>query len=264
MAKNKKKKKNTAARKPSAGNTAAKKGQAPKLPVKQAKAVEPTKKVEPAKADELTKKVEPAKAVETKPEIPNGTSAKNGFSAFFSRLSLHKKTALLILCAGVFVAAVCFAVASGYNEFMLRKIGVSYAAVLQRESVYDIGIDAEEVKQRVKDTDRNGQKSAFGYFCESEISLRNSTQYGALIFGNPESNDCDLVATILDKDGRLLYRSDGIAPGKYLSQIRLFAGLEAGEHTCRLYVVGFDRETQKAVGVQYTKLKIVVEENLDG
>lgn len=264
MAKNKKKKKNTAARKPSAGNTAAKKGQAPKLPVKQAKAVEPTKKVKPTKAVESTKKVEPAKAVETKPEIPNGTSAKNGFSAFFSRLSLHKKSALLILCAGVFVAAVCFAVASGYNEFMLRKIGVSYAAVLQRESVYDIGIDAEEVKQRVKDTDRNGQKSAFGYFCEEELSLRNSTQYGALIFGNPESNDCDLVATILDKDGRLLYRSDGIAPGKYLSQIRLMDGLDAGEHTCRLYVVGFDRETRKPVGVQYTKLKIVVEENLDG
>ncbi|MGN0635600.1 MAG: hypothetical protein ACI4I5_05200 [Acutalibacteraceae bacterium] len=176
----------------------------------------------------------------------------------------HKKAVLLAVCSAVLVFAICLSVVSGYNEFLLQKVGTGYAAVLQRESVYPIGIDADEEVQRIRETNRHGQKTAFRYFCEEEIIFRNCTSFGALILANPESNDCDLVATIFDKDGRILYRSDGIEPGKYLSQIRLMQGLQAGEYSCRLYVTGFDRETQKAVGVQYTKLKIIVEENTDG
>lgn len=261
MAKNKNKKKNPAAEKAANGYTATKKTVSQKNVTNESSHMNKAKK-RPVEDNKLAQQTKPTKKM--KPKTPCVATLKNKVSAVLSRLSLGKKTVPLILCAGVLVFSVCFAVVSGYNEFLLKKVGVSYAAILQRESVYDINIDADAVKQRVKDTDRNGQKSSFAYFCEEKITFRNCTQYGALIFANPETNDCDLVVTLLDKDGHLLYRSDGIAPGKYLSQIRLFAGLEAGEHTCRLYVAGFDRETRKPVGVQYTKLKIIVEENLDG
>lgn len=178
--------------------------------------------------------------------------------------AVYKKAVPLAVCSVVLIFAVCLSVVSGYNEHLLKKVGTDYACVLQKESIYPIGIDAQETVQRIKETNRHGQKTAFQYFCEEEITFRNCTSFGALILANPQTNTCDLVATIFDKDGRVLYRSNGIEPGKYLSQIRLMEGLQAGEYACRLYVAGFDRQTQKSVGVQYTKLKIIVEENTDG
>lgn len=216
------------------------------------------------KKNKTTKNISVHKAPKEKP-VSVGAPKENADAQSFSAwIKAHKKGVLLAVCSAVLVFAVCLSVVSGYNEFLLQKVGTGYAAVLQRESVYPIGIDADEEVQRIRETNRHGQKTAFRYFCEEEITFRNCTSFGALILANPQSNDCDLVATIFDKDGRILYRSDGIEPGKYLSQIRLMEGLQAGEYPCRLYVTGFDRQTQKAVGVQYTKLKIIVEENTDG
>lgn len=266
MAKNKKKKKKSAASKPANVNNAKKnapKGDAVKKAKPEKKAASKSVRVDKSekKPDRQTPKAKPS-IKKAEPKTSKRTFVKGKFSERFAHFSIQKnskKTVALILCAGVLIFAICFAVSSGYNEFMIRKLGVDYAAVEQQQSMYDIDIDAAEVKERVKNTNRHGQKSAFTYFCEEQILFPSYSPYGSLIFANPASNDCDLVVTILGRDGRFLYRSDGIAPGKYLSQIRLMDELEAGEHACRLYVMGFDRETNKPVGIQYTNLKIVIE-----
>ena len=166
------------------------------------------------------------------------------------------KAVLIPIIALIMVVAVLLSAFSIRNYRLNKILEYNYIGTLENRSVRDIEINEEEQAERAKDMKRKGQKSKFDFFCNNEIEFEYSTAYGTLVLANIATNDCIIVASIFDEDENLIYRSGGIEPGRYLSQIRLFAPPKDGKHTCRLYVSAYDKETNEVIGVQYTDLTI--------
>lgn len=176
---------------------------------------------------------------------------------------LNKKTVTTILITAVSLILVAGAITAcfGVRNYRLQKsVEFTYMGMLQTDSVRDIEIDADEQAKRVDEMKRKGQTGRFGFFCNSEMNLQYKTAYGSLVLANVSTNDCIFVVSILDENGNLIYRSGGIEPGRYLSQIRLFSPPEDGEHDCRVYVSAYDKATFELVGVQYTSLLLRIGE----
>lgn len=184
--------------------------------------------------------------------VKNVVKAQNGKK----KLSLR----IIIISAVAVILAVSALIASvGIRNYVLREsVEFTYSGVLESQSVRTIEISEEEQAERAKEMKIRGQKSKFGFFCNNELFFEYPTAYGPLILANISSNDCIFIATILDEDGNLLYRSNGIESGKYLSQIRLFNPPTDGKYDCRLYVSAYDKETNELLGVQYTAITLLI------
>ena len=222
------------------------------------------KKPEPAakKKPELAakKKPEPAKmkkkasAGKQKPEKPSVRNPLPGTEIL--RRVLIAALAVLVVCAGVL---------SGYSlhgERLQQKLDVHYTGILQRDNLYPIAFEDEQVKAHVRATKRHGQTGAFTFFCNKTLRLSNVNMTGFIVFGNPADNACALVLTILDKDGNRIYRSGGVEPGQYISRIHPSVEWEDGDYACTAYVSAFRGEGKdyRCIGVQYTRLTVKVGE----
>lgn len=164
--------------------------------------------------------------------------------------------AAMIVLAVLLVCSVPLILVSRHNEKLYNSVEFTYAGMLHEEYLYSMDIDAAEQAERVEGMKRHGKKKAFDYFCNETLEFDSASSYGSVLFANVECNDCILVFTIKDEDGNMLFRSGGIEPGKYVSQLRLYNRLEVGTHPARLFVTGYDRETKACIGVQYTDVEI--------
>ncbi len=159
----------------------------------------------------------------------------------------------------VILAVSVLAASVGIRNYVLREsVEFTYSGTLEKQFVRDIEISKDEQEERAGEMKRRGQRGRFSFFCNDEIFFEYGTAYGSLVLANISSNDCIFIATILDGDGNLLYRSNGIESGKYLSQIRLFNPPADGKYDCRLYVSAYDKETHEITGVQYTPITILI------
>ncbi len=161
----------------------------------------------------------------------------------------------LVICFGLVLSVVSFR-----GEQLQKKVVLSYSGVLQRECLFSIDFEDGQVRNFVESTKRRGQTRAFTFFCNTTLLLNADSMSGYILFGNPAENDCDLVLSIVDENGDLIYRSDGVQPGKYISQIRPFVAPEKGAHVCTAYVSGYRIRDQRyeCVGVQYMDLAVEV------
>lgn len=181
-----------------------------------------------------------------KNKTPQKVSAKN----------INIKALVFAATAAVLVVSIVVAGFGIRNYRLKESVEYAFVGTLENKSVRAIEISEEEQLERVKEMKRKGQKSKFDFFCNTGIEFEYATAYGSLVLANVATNDSVFVVSILDEDGNLIYRSGGIEPGKYLSQIRLFAPPENGKHDCRLYVSAYDPNTNELIGVQYTNLTI--------
>ena len=103
----------------------------------------------------------------------------------------------------------------------------------------------------------------FEFYINSVIPIDDDSATGQLCFGNPEENDCILVATVFDKDGEVLYRSLGLESGKEVNNATLFKELPYGTHKVKVAVNAYDSDTNKKIGTKYAhiKLSVGVDEN---
>lgn len=98
----------------------------------------------------------------------------------------------------------------------------------------------------------------FSFYINSVINVGDENSTDNLCFGNPEKNDCILIATIYDKSGNVLYRSLGIEPGRELNDAKFFESLSYGMHDVKVAVNAFDKQTNKKIGTRYAKIKLAV------
>lgn len=209
------------------------------------------------------KKPESAKKTKAVPVKKKKTEAAQT-SAPQARVRIESKELLRRIAIAALALLCCFGVVfsalSIRGERLQKKIPLSYAGVLQQSCLFPIGLDESQVRSSVRATKRHGQTYAFTYFCSQRLQLSADSMSGYILFGNPAENDCTLVLTILDKNDHLIYRSDGVEPGNYITQIRPFFNMEGGVYPCKAYVSGYTgRDFQyKCVGVQYSRLDIEV------
>ena len=166
---------------------------------------------------------------------------------------------VLIALAVVMAASVCLVIFGLRGENLRTAANTTFNGVMQKDSLYAMDIDEKAQIDKVKETPRGGQTAKFRYFTSTYLRLDYAFAYTPIVFGNVSSNDEILVFSIVDDEsGILMYRSGGIEPGNYVSQIRLLHAYSAGEYTCRMYVTAYDRETYACRGVQYTDLTVMV------
>ena len=219
----------------------------------------PAKKQDPKPA--RVKKAAPVKKVKPKrvtgeKQAPSATKAPLGGREILRRAAVA--AAVLLTVCGIVLSSV-----SLYNDLLEKKVPLYYAGMLQRENVMPIEMQDEQVRKSVRATKRHGKTHAFDYFCSRTIQLDPDSLSGYILFGNPAGNDCDLILSIFDSEDNLLFRSGGLTPGNYLTQIRLAVdGWENGEYACKAVVTAYRGQNidYKCIGAQYSRLTVKVGE----
>lgn len=223
------------------------------------------------KATRVKKEKKSRKAKVRRAAVPKTAAAKSGRSLLKRVPTRARKPLIAAVALFVLVPALLF----GGSELMLR-LAVPKDVVTQylgmRESpvnTRDIELETADQLSLARKTRARGDTRAFRFFAANKTVTINEW-YDPISFGlgNPDTNDCDLVFILLDKNGEYAYRSLGVAPGQYLPSMELFQTLQYGEHKYTLIVAGYEPdkvnpetnipETYKLIGVQYTKLKLVV------
>ncbi|MBR6531118.1 MAG: hypothetical protein IKT61_01285 [Clostridia bacterium] len=98
----------------------------------------------------------------------------------------------------------------------------------------------------------------FDFYINTHITLNDNGETDTLRFGNPKENDCVLVAFIYDEDGRVLYRSLGLAAGKEINSAKFFEEVEYGTHEVKVAVNAYDSETNEKIATKYAEIILSV------
>ncbi len=98
----------------------------------------------------------------------------------------------------------------------------------------------------------------FDFYINTNITLDDNCETKNLRLGSPEGNDCILVATVYDRDGRVLYRSLGLEAGKEINSARFFEEIEFGTHDVKVAVNAYDSITNEKIATKYAKIKLSV------
>ncbi len=173
------------------------------------------------------------------------------------------RRAAFALLAVLAVFGIVVSALSVRSEQLQKKVTLLYAGMLERDNVMPIELSEKRVRESVRATKRHGDTHAFTYFCTRTLQLEANAMSGYILFGNPADNDCDLVLSIFDDKDALIYRSGGIKPGTYLTQIRLpVEAWEGGTYVCKAVVTAYKGTDlpYKCVGAQYSRLTVKVGE----
>ena len=122
----------------------------------------------------------------------------------------------------------------------------------------DINITLDQQLTLAKETDAKGNKKAFKFFMEKEITVDEWYSNINFTLANVDSNNCSFLVTIVDEDGNAVFRSLGIKPGRYLPFAQLGKEYPYGTYDFKVIVAAYNSKTFKEIGVQYTDLKLVI------
>lgn len=112
-------------------------------------------------------------------------------------------------------------------------------------------------KDFLKNLEIRGSKK-FDFYINPVISIEDDGLTHNLFFGNPEENDCILIATIFDGSGKVVYRSLGLVDGKEIDDAKMFESLKYGMHEVKVAVNAYDKETHSKIGTRYAEIKLAV------
>lgn len=104
----------------------------------------------------------------------------------------------------------------------------------------------------------------FEFYINSIVEIDDDFSTDTLCFGNPVTNNAILVATIYDGDDNVLYRSQGVEPGKEINRAKLFDELSYGVHEVKVAVNAYDAESFEKLGTRYAEIKLAVGVDYNG
>ncbi|MBQ8784208.1 MAG: hypothetical protein IJZ57_10620 [Clostridia bacterium] len=119
-------------------------------------------------------------------------------------------------------------------------------------------LSASQQAKLAKSVNAKGNTGAFDFYVNEQISVDEHTDPALIEFGSEESNDCILVAFLLDENGEVIYRSLGVEPGEEIRSVVLFDSVSYGSQTATLAVVGYDKKTYDKVGMQTVKIDLKI------
>ncbi len=247
-------KKNKPKAKPAVGSPAAgsnnkrekSKQQKPKKqPVYSEKAPKPTKPVK----EKTVKKEKPVR--EKKPEKKKAAKEKQ----------LNFKAVVIAAASvGVAVLVVLISVLVFGNPSLpdsVRK--AEFKGRLEPDSVAtESSLSETQQEKLAKSVRAKGNTGAFDFYVNDEISVQEHSDPALLEFGNNSSNDCILVAFLLDENNEIIYRSLGVEPGEEIRSVELFDAVSYGTQTATLAVNGYDADTYEKIGTQTVKIKLKI------
>jgi len=175
------------------------------------------------------------------------------------KLPKRTKKIIIITTASVAVLLGIFFVVSAATYHVPDSAVPIYAGLKEEAvNVRSIEVNLKDQLAKAAATKAGGNKHAFKFFANSELTIDEWYDDVPIVLGNVASNKCDFLVTILDKDNKILYRSMGLAPGSYLPSIKLFDTMNYGTYNLMIVVAAYNQKTFKNIGVQYMKLKLVI------
>lgn len=134
---------------------------------------------------------------------------------------------------------------------------------LESETVAQESVFNAQQQQVFMDALKARGSRSFEFYFNSVVDINDDFSTDDLCFGNPESNDCVLIATVYDGD-TVLYRSLGLEPGREINRAKLFGELSYGVHDVKVAVNAYDINTNEKVGTKYAEIKLAVGVDYNG
>ena len=134
---------------------------------------------------------------------------------------------------------------------------------LESETVAQESVFNAQQQQVFMDALKAKGSRRFEFYFNSVVDVNDDFSTDDLCFGNPESNDCVLIATVYDGD-TVLYRSLGLEPGREINRAKLFGELSYGVHDVKVAVNAYDINTNEKVGTKYAEIKLAVGVDYNG
>lgn len=134
---------------------------------------------------------------------------------------------------------------------------------LESETVAQESVFNVQQQQVFMDALKARGSRSFEFYFNSVVDVNDDFSTDDLCFGNPESNDCVLIATVYDGD-TVLYRSLGLEPGREINRAKLFGELSYGVHDVKVAVNAYDKNTNEKVGTKYAEIKLAVGVDYNG
>jgi hypothetical protein len=91
------------------------------------------------------------------------------------------------------------------------------------------------------------------------IALEAGQKKAAVSLQNPAGNPCKFVISLLSKDGKVLYKSKSIAPGKAINEIKINEALNAGTYDATIKYESYGLADQILMNGASVKVKLIVE-----
>lgn len=220
------------------------------------------------------------KKTENKPKEKNKSKKENKISkrlkkTNFSKIKLTKKNiAILVVAVLTFVALIAVLVKVVPPMLAADNIPEVYTGRDYLDSETGIiSINDEQQQANIKSTKAKGNTRKFSFYANTEMQIASPDSTLPISVANPTSGQCVLLFTLADEDGRMLYRSLGITPGKYINNISLTNPLEYGENKLTIYVSAFKAVDDangaaeyEMLGTQRATIKVTVgkEYNAEG
>lgn len=134
---------------------------------------------------------------------------------------------------------------------------------LESETVAQESVFNAQQQQVFMDALKARGSRSFEFYFNSVVDVNDDFSTDDLCFGNPERNDCVLIATVYDGD-TVLYRSLGLEPGREINRAKLFGELSYGVHDVKVAVNAYDINTNEKVGTKYAEIKLAVGVDYNG
>ena len=221
---------------------------------------------EEIKEEPVTEKIEEKPEVKAE-EIP-AKKEKKSIEIKLPQLDFKKvtKKQIIIIAAAVVVLAALISVIS-VLDFGGDK--GYYPSIYSGRSFDDsevslIAISAEKQAEHIRNTEVKGDKNKFAFYANTAISVSEPDSLLPIAFSNPTINEDILLCSLVNKDGVVVYRSLGVVPGRYLTNIRLSRYLDYGVNELTLYVSAFRAEGTEddyhfeQIGTQKAKIEVHV------
>lgn len=139
-----------------------------------------------------------------------------------------------------------------------------YDGRLESDTVaVESAFNAQQQKIFIDSLKSRGSRS-FDFYINSIVEIDDDFSTDSLCFGNPKANRAIIVATIYDGEDNVLYRSQGVEPGKEINRVKLFDELSYGVHDVKVAVNAYDAESGEKLGTRYAEIRLAVGVDYNG
>lgn len=158
-----------------------------------------------------------------------------------------------VLIAGMIAVAVLLFFGVFATDEAKAASAVYYGRNEPGEIVCKINSTDEQQKELSDNMKLIYRNAKFDFFALSEYDLADTDDTMPLTLSNPSYNDCVIIFTITDGNGKVLYRSLGVESGMMVPNVKFNSPLDYGENDLKLYVTAFTTK-EKNGKTEYIKL----------
>lgn len=172
---------------------------------------------------------------------------------------LKNKKIVIPTALGIVIIAVACVLLFGNVSVPLDVKNADYKGRLEPDSVaVKTSLSLARQEKLSSGLSITGDVAAFDFYVNDKISISHHDDPVLLEFGSVETNDCILVAFLIDENGETIYRSLGVEPGEEIRSVSLYDSVAYGTSTATLVVNGYDKDSYKKTGTQSVRIDMEI------